>query len=64
MEEVEPKEYSIEWYDAHEGDEIEIDDNLCECAHWTIGENRCSCGNVRITLEDFIGDGTYYPSNC
>ena len=55
------KEYSEEWFDAHIGDEIEIDDNYCECASWTIGENRCSCGNRRIYLDDLFGDGILYP---
>lgn len=34
-----------------------------ECGEWTVGERRCSCGNIRISLESF--DGTsYYPDRC
>ena len=40
--------YLAEFYP--EGVEIDIDDNLCECATWTVGEHRCSCGNRRIYL--------------
>lgn len=34
------------------GKVVEIDDNLCACARWTVGEGRCSCGNRRIYVED------------
>jgi hypothetical protein len=30
------------------GTEIDIDDNYCECASYTIGERRCGCGSRRI----------------
>lgn len=34
------------------GTTIVIDDGLCECASWTVGRERCSCGNRRIYVED------------
>lgn len=53
------------WIDTNypKGEEIEIDDNLCECALWTVGERRCSCGNRRIYLEtDTCGEDFFaYP---
>lgn len=44
-----------EWLEKNKGEEVEMDDNLCECATWVVGENRCSCGNVRpfIVKEDW-----------
>ncbi len=32
------------------GKTIEIDDNYCECASYTIGDRRCECGNRRIEV--------------
>ena len=47
-----------------DGDEIEI--SCCnECSTWTVGERRCSCGNVRVELaieacnDKFISKGFY-----
>ena len=34
------------------GKTVELDDNLCACAKWTVGEGRCSCGNRRIYVTD------------
>ena len=47
-----------------DGDVMNID--CCgECSTWTLGERRCSCGNVRISLESsgsFLdGTGYFYP---
>ena len=41
------------------GTVIDIDDNYCECATYTMGDHRCSCGNRRIdvTVEGDIVDG-------
>ncbi len=39
------------------GDEVEIDDNICQCEAYIIGDNRCKCGQVRITVEDYKNDG-------
>ena len=36
--------------DSMVGEEIDIDDNLCECARYVVGDRRCVCGNVRIEL--------------
>lgn len=33
-----------------EGTIISIDDNICDCETWTVGDHRCSCGNRRISL--------------
>lgn len=44
-----------------QGEEEEID--CCsECASYTVGEYRCSCGNVRIslTIEGNLQEGYYY----
>lgn len=30
------------------GATIDIDDNICECSSYTVGERRCECGNRRI----------------
>jgi hypothetical protein len=38
------------------GKAIEIDDNICECGLWTVGESRCSCGNRRIYLTSLCKD--------
>jgi len=32
------------------GQSIDIDGNICECETYEIGNNRCSCGNRRISL--------------
>jgi hypothetical protein len=48
-----------------EGTDIAIDDNYCECEKWTVGERRCSCGNVRIYLEvegDILKGFMAYPT--
>lgn len=39
-----------EYLEKHKGEEFPLDDNLCECEIWVIGENRCSCGAVRPFL--------------
>jgi hypothetical protein len=51
-----PKELIDQFLEEYpNGTEVEIDDNICECASWTVGENRCSCGARRIYL-DVIDD--------
>lgn len=43
------------------GKEIEIDDNICECEKWTVGNIRCSCGNRRMgySIQGDIAGGFY-----
>ena len=42
------------------GTEIGIDDNICECESYTIGEQRCECGNRRISAyPEKSGDSFY-----
>jgi len=31
------------------GTEIRLDNNICECESYIMGETRCSCGNRRIS---------------
>ena len=39
------------WLKANMGEDVGVDDNICECETWTVGERRCSCGNRRIHAE-------------
>jgi hypothetical protein len=42
------------------GTECALDNNICECESYTIGEKRCSCGNRRISaFAEYFGDGFY-----
>tara|TARA_R110000765_G_scaffold306991_2_gene400806 strand:- start:262 stop:438 length:177 start_codon:yes stop_codon:yes gene_type:complete len=50
------KEFSIDWWNSERGNVVDIDDNLCDCATWTVGDSRCECGNRRIYLEEFDKD--------
>jgi len=46
------------------GTDVDVDDNICECELWIVGDRRCSCGNRRIYLEidGNLLDGYYaYP---
>ncbi len=36
------------WLNENHGTIVEVDDNLCECAEWTVGERRCECGRRRM----------------
>ncbi len=48
---MENKDLTLEEYlEIHNGEEFPLDDNLCECEKWIIGEYRCSCGAVRPFL--------------
>ena len=40
---------------------VDLDDNICECEFYNIGERRCSCGNRRISYwaTGNIVDGYY-----
>jgi hypothetical protein len=64
----EVKDFAIKKYieiDYLDGTEVDIDDNYCECAKWTVGDRRCSCGNVRLYLEvegDILNGFTAYPT--
>ena len=52
------------WLEANAGNEVEFDDNLCECATWIVGERRCSCGSRRMYADYMeLGDNLYliYP---
>lgn len=47
------------------GATVSIDDNVCECETWTVGERRCSCGNRRMYLDHFVdssGNPVFYPA--
>lgn len=50
----------LQWLQANykDGDVIEIDDHYCDyCEEYHIGDNRCSCGNRRISawVEEYNG---------
>lgn len=48
-----------------DGTEVDVDDNICECESWTVGERRCSCGNRRMYLEiegDLLNGFWAYPN--
>lgn len=50
------EEFTEQWYEERTGTEMSIDDNICECGAWIIGEPRCLCGHRRIYLDsDFSG---------
>ena len=47
-----------------DGETVDVDDNICECETWTVGDRRCSCGNRRLELsvEGDLSSGFYgYP---
>ena len=50
------KEFTLEWWKELSGGETDIDDNICECKIWTVGEHRCECGNRRIYLDEVDKD--------
>ena len=54
------EEYTLDWWNSMEGEEEVIDDNICECEMWVVGEDRCSCGNRRIYLDNKYDD-IYLP---
>jgi hypothetical protein len=39
-----------QFLEKHKGEDFPVDDNICECASMTVGENRCSCGNRRVEI--------------
>lgn len=43
-----------------DGDTVPIDDNYCECESYTIGSNRCDCGNRRVVVEPDIYNGEIF----
>lgn len=47
-----------------EGVEIDIDDNICECARWVVGERRCSCGTRRVYLHTEKWGNTFSTYPC
>jgi hypothetical protein len=43
---------------------LDVNDNLCECTSWVVGDRRCQCGNRRIYLEiegDLLSGYYAYP---
>lgn len=47
------REAKYRYMDSHLYDYIAID-CCCSCNNWTVGDNRCECGNRRITLDYMI----------
>ena len=42
------------------GTECHLDDNICECEKYIMGEKRCSCGNKRISYSIECYDNEFY----
>lgn len=50
-----------------DGSILAIDDNICECSEYALGDRRCSCGNRRIavSVESYVeNEKTIRFVNC